>query len=161
MSSPRRNLVLVVAHRLRRLWWRAVGPRTIGVRGVVLDGDGRVLLVRHTYGRSWWHLPGGGVRRREGLAEACVRELGEEVGVEVEGGVDGLELFGTYSNLTEGKSDHVTVFVVRRWQRDDRGAGEIAESVFADLDDLPADLSPGTRRRLDELAHGGPSSFRW
>lgn len=156
-----RHPALVVAHQLRRAWWRLFGPRTVGVRGAVLDGDGRVLLVRHTYGQSWWHLPGGGVKRRETLADACLRELREEVGVTADDGVDGLELFGTYSNLAEGKSDHVTVFLVRQWERVDPGAGEIAESRFVALDDLPEDVSPGTRRRLMELRTGRPSSFCW
>lgn len=159
--SRRRNLPLTAAHGVRRILWRVLGPRTIGVRGVVIDDDGRVLLVRHSYGQSWWHLPGGGVKRRESLAEATLRELEEEVGVRVVGGVDGLEQFATYSNLAEGKSDHVTVFLVRRWSREDPSAGEIAESRFFSLDDLPDDVSPGTGRRLREVREGRPSSFRW
>ena len=48
--------------------------------------DGRVLLVRNgrlSQGaiRSWWDLPGGAVRRGEGLAEALRREWTEETGL--------------------------------------------------------------------------------
>lgn len=155
-----RRSLLRIAHRVRTIWWRAAGPKTVGIRGAVLDGEGRVLLVRHTYGQSWWHLPGGGVKRRESLAEACLRELAEEVGVTVAGGEAGLEQFGTYSNLAEGKSDHVTVFVVRNWIRAEIEDDEIAESAFFPLD-APPEVSPGTGRRLAELAAGAPRSFRW
>ncbi|MGI8791767.1 MAG: NUDIX domain-containing protein [Acidimicrobiales bacterium] len=159
--SGRRRILLSVAHALRRVWWRIAGPRTLGVRGLVLDDDGAVLLVRHTYGQSWWHLPGGGVKRREGLAEACLRELREEVGVIVDGGVGDLDLFGVYSNLAEGKSDHVAVFMVTRWTRVETAADEIAEAAFWPVDPPPADVSPGTGRRLAELRGASRVSFRW
>lgn len=43
---------------------------------------GRVVLVRHRSGSSSYHLlPGGGVRYRETLAEALVREIAEETGL--------------------------------------------------------------------------------
>jgi 8-oxo-dGTP pyrophosphatase MutT (NUDIX family) len=47
--------------------------------------DGRLLLVRHTYGSALWELPGGNVRRGEDPPAALARELGEELGVEVAG----------------------------------------------------------------------------
>lgn len=44
--------------------------------------DGRVVLVRHRAGKSTYHLlPGGGVRYRETLRDALVREIREETGL--------------------------------------------------------------------------------
>lgn len=52
---------------------------TVGVSGVVLDAEDRVLLFRH-YLRSiqGWALPGGFVGRGESLENALCRELQEE-----------------------------------------------------------------------------------
>ena len=155
------KVLLRIADRLRRMWWRAYGPRTIGVRGVVSDGDGRVLLVRHSYGPLTWHLPGGGVKRRESLTDAVLRELREEVGIEVPGGTTSLTLIGAYSNLSEGKSDHIALFRVEGWERHESSSAEVTESGFFPPDDPPPDTSPGTRRRLEELAGKVPVGFRW
>jgi 8-oxo-dGTP pyrophosphatase MutT (NUDIX family) len=58
------------------------------VRLVVLDADGRVLLL-HTrdlgnpaFGTSW-ELPGGGIQAGETVADAAIRELREETGIEI------------------------------------------------------------------------------
>ena len=153
-------LALRLADRLRRLVWRAFGPRTIGIRGLVVDGDGRVLLVRHSYGQPTWHLPGGGVKRRETLVQALARELREEVSVTVTGPI---RLHGTFSNMTEGKSDHISVFVVEHWQRDAEPDGdtEIEAAAFFAPGDLPAATSPGTGRRVVEWANGQVAAFDW
>ena len=152
------TLLLRVADRLRRLWWRIAGPRTIGVRGVVRDDPGRVLLVRHSYGPPLWHLPGGGVKRRESLTDAVRRELREEVGILA----GELTLHGAFSNLQEGKSDHIAVFVVETWTEQAADHAEIDARRFFPLEALPDEVSPGTRRRLEELDRGeGPVSRNW
>jgi 8-oxo-dGTP diphosphatase len=46
--------------------------------------DGRVVLVRHRFGSSVYHLlPGGGVNYRETLEDAVIREVHEETGLAV------------------------------------------------------------------------------
>ena len=151
-------IVLSLADRGRRLVWRVFGPRTIGVRGLVVDGDGSVLLVRHTYGPGYWHLPGGGVKRRESMVAALHRELREEVGVIVSGDV---RLLGTFSSLTEGKSDHISVFVVEAWRLVDSDSREIESRSFFPPSALPEAASPATRRRIDDWKRGHPDGFDW
>jgi len=57
----------------------------VGVIGVVIDSDARVLLFRHTY-RPFapWGLPSGHVRPDETPAQAIVREINEETGLVAE-----------------------------------------------------------------------------
>ncbi|MGW4718399.1 NUDIX domain-containing protein [Nocardia sp. NPDC004260] len=45
-----------------------------------IDGD-RVLLVRKTYGNKW-DIPGGYINHGESPAEACRREVREEIGLD-------------------------------------------------------------------------------
>ena len=60
-------------------------PRPEVAVGAVIVEEGRILLVRR--GRppaaGYWSVPGGRVEPAESLAEAIVREVAEETGLEV------------------------------------------------------------------------------
>lgn len=150
---------MAVKHRIAgfglSLYWRVRRPRTIGVRAVVFDPEGRVALVRHSY-IAGWYLPGGGVEKRESADAAIRRELREEVAltdVVLEG------IVGVFHNLAQGKDDHVIVFAGRTPSPATLAAAdprEIAEAGWFALDALPEGTSPATHRRLaDALAGGG------
>jgi len=96
------------------LYWRFARGMTLGVRAVVLDADGRVFLVKHSY-VSGWHLPGGGVEVGESVIEALKRELVEEGRIELVGEP---ALHGMYFNSHVSRRDHVAVFVVRDFRQD-------------------------------------------
>lgn len=151
-----RNRFLATLYRfmypLARLWWAVRAPVRIGVRGIVLDQDGRVLLVHHSYGFEGWGFPGGGPGRRERLADTIVREVREETGVRCQ--VE--RLLGVYDSFHEGKSDHVALFVCRaaNGSQPQPASPEIVSCAFFAFDDLPPQASLGTRRRLSELQAG-------
>lgn len=138
---------------LARLRWP-----TRGVKVMAFDATGRVLLVRHSYGRSeLWMLPGGGVRRREEPADAARRELIEEVGCRL----GEVVLIGTYGSAAEGKRD--TIFLFRGETSDGpRPDGlEVIEARFFPLHALPPTTSPATLRRVAELAQERERSESW
>lgn len=134
-------------------------PMTLGVRAIVLDAEGRALLVRHTY-VAGWHLPGGGVERGETMLAALTRELAEEGNIAIE---EEPRLHGIFFNKAASPRDHVAVYVVRRFRQTgprlaDR---EIAEARFFAPDALPADATRATRARLAETLTGAPVAALW
>jgi 8-oxo-dGTP pyrophosphatase MutT (NUDIX family) len=133
-------------------------PVTLGVRVLVEDTEGRVLLVRHTY-LPGWYLPGGGIKSRETLHEAAARELAEETGVLAR---EEPRLFAAYTNFHQSKSDHVLLYLLRRFEQGRWSPGlEIAECGFFRHDELPPDVSEATLRRLDEVRTGAQPALHW
>jgi ADP-ribose pyrophosphatase YjhB (NUDIX family) len=145
--------------RILHHYWRYSRGLTLGVRGAVFDAKGEVLLVRHGYVHGW-HFPGGGVEAGETMLEALARELLEEGNVVVRGTP---QLHGLFHNPAVSVRDHVALFIVRAfdWKGQPRPGLEIREATFFPLADLPAGVSSGTLRRLDEIAQGEPPAAVW
>jgi ADP-ribose pyrophosphatase YjhB (NUDIX family) len=138
-------------HRLRR-------GLTLGARGVVLDAENRVLLVRHTYSPGWL-FPGGGVEYGETAELALARELLEEAAITYEGRPT---LFGFYSNHARFPGDHLALYVIRKFRQGAwRPSAEIADAQFFAPGELPPDTTPATRRRLAEVAEGRAPDWHW
>lgn len=154
-----KTLARRAAIRAMHLVHLAARPMTLGVRALVFDEAGRVLLVRHSYVPGW-HFPGGGVEPGETALQALERELKEEAGVEW-----GAEphLASVHFNRRASRRDHVLLYVVRDIRRLQPPAPnlEIRESRFFPTDRLPEGTSAATRARLREALESEPVSPTW
>jgi ADP-ribose pyrophosphatase YjhB (NUDIX family) len=145
--------------RVLHFYWRFARAMTLGVRALVIDANGRIFLVKHSY-ISGWYLPGGGVEAGETLLQALARELREEGNIEM---TEAPRLHGMFFNDRVSRRDHVALFVVRAFRQSaapvpDR---EIVAHGFFDLDALPNDTTASTRARIIEVLGGAPVSEQW
>lgn len=141
-----KKTLMSVALKLRRLYWWFVRPVTRGVRAILVNEQGKILLVRHTYGEGWF-LPGGKTGRNEKDEDALKRELREELGIH---SISKIQKFGEYENTQEYKKDTVVIFVIQSFTMDKKHHFEIDASNFFDPLTLPKGTSPGTKRRIEE-----------
>lgn len=153
-----RNTLEPFARPLFFFWSRLTRAKTLGVRVLVQDEAGRVLLVRHTY-LDGWYLPGGGVDAGETFEDAAVRELREETGLVAQSRP---ELLSVHANERFMPGDHVAVMRIARYAPGElTSRHEIEEVGFFDLKDLPNDINRGSRTRLAEIFEGAPLSPDW
>ncbi len=83
----------------------------------LVDADGRVLLAKRPAGRSMaglWEFPGGKVEAGEAPEEALIRELREELGIEVPARC--LSPFTFASHRYDGFHLLMPLYVCRNWQ---------------------------------------------
>lgn len=143
---------------LRRTLQRFMGFATIGVKALIIDAAGRVLLVEHTYVEGW-HLPGGGVAMGENPKAAVIREIKEETGLVVVGEP---ELFSVYTHKAYGACDYPILYVVRQFSiQPKQPCHEIKQIGWFALDQLPASVTLSTRDRLKEVMNRLPPSPNW
>src|SRR3974390_2043427 len=154
-----RDAIDSAIRRALHVYWRLTRGLTLGFRGLVIDADRRIFLVRHTYVRGW-HLPGGGVEPGETLVAALARELAEEGNISLTAPA---RLHGMFFNSRVSKRDHVACFVVEGFRQSAPPAPnrEIAAARFFALDEMPGDTSAGTRARIAEVLLGAPVSELW
>jgi 8-oxo-dGTP pyrophosphatase MutT (NUDIX family) len=145
--------------RILHFYWRFARGMTLGVRAVVLDGDNRVFLVKHSY-VAGWHLPGGGVEVGETFLGALRRELMEEGRIELLGEP---VLHGLFFNSYTSRRDHVAVYLVRHFRQDrlPEANHEIVACGFFEKGALPEETTEGTRLRLAEVLENRPPIATW
>lgn len=128
--------------------------KPFGAAAVITDREGRVLLVKHMYGKLNWELPGGGAEPNESAAETAVREVREETGLVVQA----VRMAGCiYYDRQTGM--HHFVFVCRPIDGEAVPAVdgvEASECGYWPVDALPRPISDFTVQRIkDALQQSG------
>jgi 8-oxo-dGTP pyrophosphatase MutT (NUDIX family) len=157
--QPLRRALEPLIRPLFHFYWRFSRGATLGARAMVIDGTGRIFLVKHSY-ISGWHMPGGGVETGETVLTALTRELAEEGNIQLVGEP---KLHGIFFNGRVSRRDHVALFIVRDFHQDGLPVPnyEIIEHGFFAVDALPADTSRATRARIAEVFNGATVSELW
>ncbi len=135
--APRR-LAYRTAYRLLQVSWLLRRPSKHGVK-CLLTHRRRILLVRHTYGRRAWDLPGGAIKRHEAPVSAARREMLEELGVEPLRWTD----LGPVRGISEHRRDTIHCFAAELPSPAIKlDYGELATASWFAHRDLPPHLGP-------------------
>ena len=145
-----RRLGYRLAYRVLQVFWFLARPRKEGVKCLVTDRD-RVLLVRHTYGRRSWDVPGGSIKRRESPLSAAQREMSEELGLD---GAQWAEI-GEVRGRLDHRRDVIHCFRAElsapKLTLDE---GELETAGWFPRGHLPDDLAP----YVDEIVASAPAA---
>ncbi|MBP9686483.1 MAG: NUDIX domain-containing protein [Candidatus Doudnabacteria bacterium] len=115
------------------VYWFLVRPQVRGVK-VVIIARSEVLLIRNSYGPAGWTFPGGGIKSGETSEQAAIREVWEEVGIEI----SEPEYVGMFLHTKEFKADHVEVFAVHMDKQNPVVDNtEVVEARWFPISDLP------------------------
>ena len=141
-----------------------IGPQCIllpGVRAIILNDRGEVLLQRRT-DLACWGLPSGSVELDETALQALKREVREETALEVRQAEPMALYSGPSQRFRYPNGDEIqcfsVAFIVREWSGEPKADGiEGSEVRFWPMDALPQDLVTIHARTLDDFRqyHGG------
>ncbi len=126
----------------------------IAVNALVFNEKGEVLLAKRT-DNGLWCIPGGHMELGETVAQAGLRELEEETGLQAEV----VRLVGIYSDTdgslhyAQGREWHTVrvSLLCRATGGELRLSGETSELKYFPVDSLPSMITDHPRRIMDAL----------
>jgi ADP-ribose pyrophosphatase YjhB (NUDIX family) len=130
--------------RIRRRLVRTGQRRfTVTAGAIIVDDDGRVLLLEHVFRPdSGWGLPGGFLNKGEQPETALRREMREEIGVDLEG----VEML--FARTLPRPRQIEIYFKAKAIGNPQPCSFEIRKAEWFTIDNLPAELSKDQRRLI-------------
>ena len=127
-----------------------VSTLSLTVAAFIFDPAGRLLLIKENYGRRRYGPPGGRVEAGESPQQAVLREVREEMGLEVRV----QRLIGLYYFADEPWLAFAFRCAIERGEPAVPDTGEIAEVGWFDLRYLPTPLTNLAPRVIPDAAMG-------
>ena len=103
------QIFYTLAYRLLRCVWYVFRPSSYGAY-VAVWYDKKILIIKNSY-KDEYTCPSGSIKRGEDEKSAAIRELYEEVNIQVE--PDQLQFAGRFFSTHEFKDDTVTFFEIQ------------------------------------------------
>lgn len=100
----------------------------VALKAVIIDDEGRVLIVKEK-GRDWWGLPGGGMDHGESIHDCLARELAEEVNLRGDFTFEPIDIIETQDFLPHIQAYQVRIIVRVRPEIMEFSPGEDGEAV--------------------------------
>jgi 8-oxo-dGTP pyrophosphatase MutT (NUDIX family) len=144
IPPPLHRVLLRIAYRARKRWRKWAKRPSAGVSVIAVDFEGRVFLVRHSYGSGLWSLPGGGLGHGEDPHACAQREIREELGC----ALTDLVLAARFDETLHGAPHRAYVFTARFAGEPRPDGREVIDSGWFALDALPAGLVSFAAYRL-------------
>jgi len=122
--------------------FRAIEDPFWSAGGLLHDGRGRILLIRHVAAAGWgdaWVTPGGRLEPGETTVDGLRREVGEEVGLDALEPVLTRILQQTFSDGARVRHGYFAQFVARASSRVPHPGPDVREARW--FDRLPPDLA--------------------
>lgn len=147
IPPPLHRALYRLAHHMRKVWLRVNRSTLYGCSVIAVDGEGRVLLVRHSYGAPVWAFPGGGMRPSESPEAAALREFAEELGASI----SDPQHLGTLQEIYLGTVNIAHVFTGPLEGEATPDMRELVEARFFHRHELPGNISGTVMARLELL----------
>jgi ADP-ribose pyrophosphatase YjhB (NUDIX family) len=127
--------------------------------GVVLIHDHKILLVRQNQ-RPFWVFPGGTLEVYEGLEECAIREMKEEINLDVS--IEKVLYLADFMHKRDGEQRHaIDVFMLARYE-----AGTPMMTLDENLNDMGfftfeefAEMAVEPRVAADRIIRDWPTQF--
>lgn len=132
--------------------------RTHDAAGVaIFNQNNEVLLVRQTYGKKHWSLPGGVVENGESAWGAAIRECKEEIDISIK--VSDMELSGIY--YMSHRNGYIYTFRSRIYSGEVKvDQKEIDSFGFFSLEQLPRPITNFTTERIQDAIREKRTIFK-
>ncbi|MXO87020.1 NUDIX domain-containing protein [Altererythrobacter aurantiacus] len=125
--------------------FRFTQPHLRSVHVIGTTPEGKLLLIRQSYGAGHWTLPGGGMRKDEEAEAAARRELREETGCEPAR----LAHVATFAEEVLGTESTAHLYTATLSDMPRVDCREVIEARFFPTHSLPEPLSAQARKRLE------------